>query len=847
MIAPTSGAIPSAEGLVEGLKKTPADVAFIVPSIVQELSVSPELLDYCAKNLEMIIYCGGDLPQSIGDVVASKIKLVNQYGASEIGLSHLLQSKNDRGPEDWKYVQFHPKLGAQFRHITDGQHELCIVRDSKLKEQQPTFALFPSFQEYPSRDIFVRHPSKDKPDLWKWLARADDIIVFLNGEKTNPISMEQHIASRSAGVTAVLVAGAQRFQAAILVEPVSAREVVSTSERAAFIEEIWPTIEEANQDSPAHARILKSHILLTHPQKPMLRAGKGTIQRAGTLQLYAKELDALYADAEVMDAEVGENFQSALATLDDIHAISQLIKQAILSITGWQRLDEADNFFTVGMDSLQALVTVRKLKQALAMHSIAVTTIYTNPSISALSSAILRLSRQHQDSQTVNEHALYQERNDMLNTYKDMIDQISTLQRSAKLAYGNTVILTGSTGALGSHILHTLLANKAVAHVYCLNRAVDGLSLQIERSQARGLDTELDSARVTFLTADLTQEYLGLEPGTYKGLLDAVTLLIHNAWPVNFNLSLSSFRPQLVGLVNLIHLTAEAATSPHLLFISSISSVMSYHNPIKRTPEEVIFDDSAPGPNGYAASKNISELLLDYAAQKLSISTSFARVGQIAGAVQYAGVWSKAEWFPSLVLSSLHIGAIPDSLGPSLSRIDWVPVDVLAEILVELGLQSDRQPEAYMPPDDSAVTAMSRRGCRVFHPLNPHPATWEVFHPIVVHELHYITGKKLETISADAWLKRVRKDMETSADGSQALKGSDDILRDKELEAFLQVNPAVKLLGFYEEVLGGKGEAGNRLEIEETKKRSAKLRAVEGVKPEWVRKWVREWVEGVQG
>lgn len=847
MIAPTSGAIPSAEGLVEGLKKTPADVAFIVPSIVQELSVSPELLEYCAKNLEMIIYCGGDLPQSIGDVVASKIRLLNQYGASEIGLTHLLQSKSNRGPEDWKYVQFHPGLGAEFRQITDGQHELCIARDSKLKEQQPTFALFPDLQEYPSRDIFVQHPSKDKPDLWKWLARADDIIVFLNGEKTNPISMEQHIASCSPGVAAALVAGAQRFQAALLVEPVSDRTVLSPSERAAFIEEIWPTIEEANQDCPAHARILKSHILLTHPQRPMLRAGKGTIQRAGTVQLYAKELDALYADAEVMTTEVGGGHQRPLDILDNVEAVSRIIQEILLSITSWQRLDEADNIFTLGMDSLQALVAVRKLKQALAMPSIAVTTIYTNPSVSALTSAIIRLSKQHQDSQTFSEQALYHERNEMINIYKDMIDQMPRPQRSTKPAHGDTVILTGSTGALGSYILHTLLANKAVAHVYCLNRAADGLSLQIERSQARGLNTELDSTRLTFLAADLAQPSLGLEPGTYKVLLDAATLVIHNAWPVNFNLSLSSFRPQLVGLVNLIQFTAEAASSPRLLFISSISSVMSYRNSSMQTPEEVIFDDSAPGPNGYAMSKNISELLLDYAAHKLSMSTSFARVGQIAGAVQYAGLWNKAEWFPSLVISSLHIGAIPDSLGPSLSNIDWVPVNVLAEILVELGLDNNQQPEEHVSHNNATLTGMSRGGARVFHPLNPQPTTWKALRPVVIQELHSITGKKLETISMDAWLKRIRKDMETSADSSQALKGNNDVLRDEELEAFLQVNPAVKLLGFYEGVLGGEGEAGNRLEIEETKKRSAKLRAVEGVKPEWVRKWVREWFEGVQG
>lgn len=72
MIAPISGALPSGEGLVEGLKKTSAEIAFIVPSIVQDLSQNPTLLEYCAKNLEAIIFCGGDLPQAIGDVVTSR-------------------------------------------------------------------------------------------------------------------------------------------------------------------------------------------------------------------------------------------------------------------------------------------------------------------------------------------------------------------------------------------------------------------------------------------------------------------------------------------------------------------------------------------------------------------------------------------------------------------------------------------------------------------------------------------------------------------------------------------------------------------------------------------------------
>ena len=100
MISPTSGTIPTVEGMVQGLKKTPADVAFVVPSIIQELSQSPGLLDYCAQDLEMIIYCGGDLPQAVGDKIASKIRLLNQFGATELRLTANILSLDDRGDED---------------------------------------------------------------------------------------------------------------------------------------------------------------------------------------------------------------------------------------------------------------------------------------------------------------------------------------------------------------------------------------------------------------------------------------------------------------------------------------------------------------------------------------------------------------------------------------------------------------------------------------------------------------------------------------------------------------------------------------------------------------------------
>ena len=114
---------------------------------MQELSQNPQLLDYVVENLEMIIYCGGDLPQEIGDKISSRIKLVNQYGASEMGLVACLQSRDNRDPEDWKYCQFHPEIGATLRHVLDDVYEYHVVRDPKLELQQPCFTIFPDTQE----------------------------------------------------------------------------------------------------------------------------------------------------------------------------------------------------------------------------------------------------------------------------------------------------------------------------------------------------------------------------------------------------------------------------------------------------------------------------------------------------------------------------------------------------------------------------------------------------------------------------------------------------------------------------------------------------------------------------
>ena len=826
IIYPLAAAIPTAEVMVDVLKHTTADVALVPPTIVADVGKSGAMLDFVADRLETLLYAGGDVPQAFGDPVASRMQLVNIYGASEMGVPPAIRPQGTWPNGSWKYVNIHPGTGVAFEHVSEDLYELCFVRNPRIESYQPVFKLYPDLQRYRSEDLFSRHPSE--PGLWKHRGRADDIIVFLTGEKTNPTTMEDHINGHRE-VRAALVAGAQRFQAALLIE-LATEKALSAPERAEALERMWPTIQEANKVCPAHAMVDKSHVLFVDPNKPMLRAGKGTVQRSPTLSLYAEELQSLYADADKMAISPSTASKPAI-DMHDQEKISSFLRETISRRTGWDHFKDEDNLILLGMDSLQALLITRDLKQALANSEIAVSTVFANPTVASLANALSVLSANSRQSQISHQQTRQQVMDAAFQEHKNLLDSlmndshtksIESNTSSVPEITAHTVVLTGSTGALGSYLLQVLSKTPSVSHIYCLDRAPVSSSIRSQRKSTRKLATESPSDRVTFLTADISQQNFGLELKTYEALLSRATAIIHSAWPVNFNLPLSAFGPQLVGITRLVEFVVSAAHSPSVFFVSSVSSVLSRSDGGPLIPEDVILDANAPSPMGYGESKYVAELLLDYASEKFFIDARIARVGQIAGPVEGQGTWNEWEWLPSLVLSSAQVGAVPDSLGSSQNKIDWVPIDLLADVLVELTINVDGL-------DASKPTSPEATGkARVFHPLNPCPVAWGALLPTIVNSLRHSDAgtKQIETVSFRAWLNKVRAEAEAA--------GSADV------EAMLKTNPAAKLLGFYEK-LAEDGER-QKFDISRTEEASPKLRAVGEIKPEWMERWVSAWL-----
>ncbi|KAK6859567.1 NRPS-like enzyme [Apiospora arundinis] len=819
IIAPAAAAIVTAQGLVEALKQTPADIALLVPSVVAELAQNPDLLRYCAKHLELIVYIGGDLPQPVGDVVAAAVPLRCQWGASEVGMPQQLIAPGLDPRRDWKYVRFHPCTGAAFQKATDGGlYELVLQRREELAGTQPTFTIRGKehLAEYRTRDLFAPHPTV--PDAWAWQARADDIVVFLNGEKTNPVTMEHHVVSSHPGLlSGALVVGTHRFQAALLLEPRG--PVRTTAEQADLIERVWPSIQEANRAAPAHARVEKMMVLVADPERPLVRAGKGTLQRGVSAALYAAEIDTLYENAEKVDHDEDESTVVDEEGLEDVGIIARRIREAVLRITDWTlALDDSESLFDHGMDSLQALQLTRALQRALHRPQLGLSTIYQNPTISELAVAV---TATRDDSQRDDRDIM----EPLLATYRQLIKEIpmpnkGSLSSPSSREAPRDVLLTGSTGTLGTMILRSLLSdpNQAVSHVFCLNRSPDGgRSAQVQKWAGLSndaADVSLLEERVTFLQANLAHPQLGLDPATYETLRSRVGHVIHSAWPVNFNLALSAFRPHLAGMVNLFTL---AASAPHRLSVMFISSVGAVAGSKGAAPESIVDTLDAAHANGYSRSKLMSELLCDTASRHLGIPVSIARVGQVAGQARSYNssggvIWNRSEWLPSLVISSFRcLGCLPANLGPRFSQVDWMPSDLAGEVIASLATTS---------------VGGGEEGPDVFNLRNPSTTTWTELLPAIQDAARVHLGKELEVVSPATWLARLSESGERDmGDASSTMS-----------------NPAIKLLAFYRDGLWADGPAAEPMAVEKSSKASAALREMPAVHADWMRRWIDDWL-----
>lgn len=195
------------------------------------------------------------------------------------------------------------------------------------------------------------------------------------------------------------------------------------------------------------------------------------------------------------------------------------------------------------------------------------------------------------------------------------------------------VLVTGTTGTVGSHILAALLREPKIWRMYTLNRSRRSTPVAARQAQSfleKGIPVELlDDRRLVQLAGDVTLERFGLEADYFeevrwsrpmlgiRNLADRydhsiqlkghVTHIVHNAWRVDFNLSLESFESYIAGTRRIIDLCCVTPHPVKLLFTSSASAVQGWDASNGQVPEEVLSDPTIGVGSGYGASKFIAE------------------------------------------------------------------------------------------------------------------------------------------------------------------------------------------------------------------------------------------------
>jgi thioester reductase-like protein len=672
---------------------------------------------------------------------------------------------------------------------------MVVYKDLKLDWVRHLSHAYPNIDVWRTNDLFVRHV--EKPYLWRFVGRKDDVLVLSNGEKFNPVNMEGAIVGHPL-VRGALIVGTGRFQASLIVEPRPGLDM----NKGDFIADIWPIVQHANTLGPAHGRIFKHKIVVATDDRPFIRAGKGTVIRGQTTRLYAEEVQTLYSEDHLSPPE------NDLSSVQELSAVTTIVRSCVTRHTS-DDIDNTADFFAGGMDSLQTLEVTKSLNRALGplvsqlnQGTIQAGLLYKNPTIGHLSKHLHRVLNGLEKLGTSQSSSRVSVMEDMINKYSTGLrPRHDTAERMPlhTSSDGLCIAVTGSTGSLGTHLLRSLLADASIGKIYCLNRSDDARSRQMQSLNLNDAKASLDG-KVEFLTTNFGEARFGLSEDVYATLLAAVDVVIHNAWKVDFNHDLLSFEyPHIAGIRGLIDFSLASSRGVHIAFVSSLSSVGNWpavHGVSTAVPETDMVDSNVALQMGYGESKHVAERILHNATVQAGVKSTVLRVGQLAGPLaDNVGVWNRTEWFPNLIKTSKAMRLLPDWM----TTIDWIPVDCMASVIHEL-----------------AHTERALCSSKVFNLSNPAPSKWIWMMPA----LFEAWGTDLEIVPFTEWVDRLAQEDDTER------------------------YPALKILEFYKGLAQESSIAENKKLKVQVVQAIELSRTMAGLKPigrTAMAAWIKQW------
>ena len=560
----------------------------------------------------------------------------------------------------------------------------------------------------------------------------------MTGKKFNPSSIEAELRESNMIQDAVVVGEGRSYPASLVFLSSNAEDQSPKDPES----HIWSLVQQINLKGASHAQLKRNMIrIFGHEDSNRLKkSSKGTIKRSSVPDTFREEIEELYSSSTI---------HAASDPLEgrDLEDVPDAVKAIVEHVLQRQEIAIEAMLFDEGCDSV-ACVAIRnhlqRLLQSQPSSRLPLNVVYECGSIKSLADFIIQKRNGHVKGTEVNDPSQDDrgmEMEDMVNKYVSLqpvlLRQALTelgnndhQEAFTRSKHGNVVLLTGGTGFLGVHILDQLLKARSVTKIILLVRIPSPTSSDLYETQAgRRISSALEAhhlqpldhpARLTgtdtivsYLRSSLDSPSLGLAPSNLHELLSSVTSIIHAAWPVNFNLPLQAFSAQMQAITNLHNIAHLARQSRprediKLTFCSSVASVGGVE--VKRgeeVEEEISYSPGDAGELGYSRSKWVAERLIATLAANHPnhCQTSIVRIGQLCGDTEH-GIWNMREAWPLMLDVSLRIvpslesatatsvqqsaGILPDLHRAGVGPLAWVPVDVAAKAVVEIGLKASR-------------------------------------------------------------------------------------------------------------------------------------------------------------
>ncbi|KAJ6541378.1 hypothetical protein B0H19DRAFT_1173050 [Mycena capillaripes] len=336
---------PSPDRVFEGAVTTNSTMLITPPSFLEIWAQDPVLVEHM-KGLVTVIFGGGPLQPSVGDMLAKRgVNISHLYGMTEGNCLSVLVPKTP-AKEGWDYFPVSPHTDPCLVPMDDNPNVFQVF--FKKSPTHTPAVLDTNIDGVPAlntKDLIMRHP--DNANLWKIFGRNDDQIMHSNGEKTNPVPIEK-ILHEDPAVRYAIMFGRGNFHAGVIIFPEEPFDPADNQRVIEFRRKIWPAVEEANKIAPTHSRIFKEMVLVGNPAKPIELTVKGTPRRQAVLDAYAKEIEDLYLSVE-------DSFQKHLTApvVFDPTSTLEFVRTVVVEVMRQLPGDDED-LFQRGCDSLQA-------------------------------------------------------------------------------------------------------------------------------------------------------------------------------------------------------------------------------------------------------------------------------------------------------------------------------------------------------------------------------------------------------------------------------------------------------------------------------------------------------------